>query len=259
MSCEYVYDLSGLDLNKSDIIKKNKDLKNTKVHKNTNENNIDHHNFSNKSEYTDDIELILLENNIINLISLIIELDDESKFLEYDLSNTIKNIIIINNKRLRQIYHKNKLINIEKALYSIEHFYSKKILIEMINNIKRKSCNESYNMNILHRNIYKVSSKYPPINSEERINIEQNLPQFRKLKQFKKHPISFNVDEIVGVKSVENKWFLGRVLHKYTDITTGNDWYYVKIEGMPDICNFWINSITYRIQKFKSKKHFLSR
>ena len=118
---------------------------------------------------------------------------------------------------------------------------------------------ESYNINLTQRSIYKVSSQYPPINSEERINIEQSLPQFRKVKHFKKHPISFNVDEIVGVKSNENKWHLGRVLHKYTDSLTGNDWYYVKIEGMPDICNFWINSITYRIQKFKPRKHLLVR
>jgi hypothetical protein len=246
-SCEYLYDLSKIDFNRNNLIKTElPDLLNP-IKKIAN----------NYSEHIYDVELIVLESNILNLITLITGLSIKTKYLEYDLFNILKNIIIINTKRIKHIFTKNKLKNIEDAIYSIEDTFHKKILINLLYNIKHNKISETRNINIMYRNIYKTTDKYPPINAEERINIEQNLPQFRKIKQFKKHPISFSVDEIVGVKSDENKWHLGRVLHKYTDSSTGNDWYYVKIEGMSDICNFWINSITYRIQKFKAKKHFL--
>lgn len=212
------------------------------------------------SEYSNDISLIILENNILQLINLINDINedqdlDKNKYIKYNLFGVLQNLIILNNTNLKNIYRKNKFNNIINALYSIDDEYNKKLLLHMIYNIiELKSIN-----NINYRNINPIVSKYPPINIEERISIEKNLPQFRKQNQFKKNPNIFKVDEIVGVKSDENKWNLGRVLHKFIDKSTGYSWYYVKIEGTSDICNFWINSITYRIQKFKPRKHLLYR
>lgn len=213
-------------------------------------------------QYYNEINLILLENNIlqnINIINNINETAEEYKFIKYNLFNILQNILILNNNKLKDIFYKNKFLNIEKAIYSLDDKYNKKVLLKMLYDIKNNNTIKSLKNNINYRNIDNIFPKYPPIDEEERIYIEKTLPQFRQKKQFKNNPNIFKVDEIVGVKSENDIWNMGRVLHKFTDNITKQDWYYVKIEGTSDICNFWVNANTYRIQKFKARKHILCR
>jgi len=221
------------------------------IHETTNKKNITE---NHTNEYYRDITLVIIENNILQMINILRDVDlSKASYIKYNMFGVLQNIIIINSNKLRELYYKNNFTIIKKAIYSLPDKYNKMVLLNMFDNIVNS---KSYN-NINYRHIEPIITKYPPISAEERICIEQQLPQFRRSKQYKKNPNIFKVDEIVGVKSDENKWNMGRVLHNYTDESTGYDWYYVKIEGMSNTCNFWVNSITYRIQKFKPHKHLL--
>jgi hypothetical protein len=125
----------------------------------------------------------------------------------------------------------------------------------MLNNIRKKKFAD----NLHYREINQVMSSAPPIPVEERIAIEKNLPTFRYSRQIKKKLKPFKVDQIVGAKDKENKWWLARILHVHNTPNASHVWYYVYFEGWGSAHNEWINSSTYRVRAYNPRRHFLKR
>ena len=133
--------------------------------------------------------------------------------------------------------------------------YNRLVIHKMINNIKT----DDYKNNIHFRESNTAVRNIPPMSVEERIIIEEKLPQYRYSRQIKKNQKPFNVGEIVGAKDKENKWWLARVLHRHDAPDCADYWYYIRFENHGPMHDEWISSKTYRVRYFNAKKHFLKR
>ena len=163
----------------------------------------------------------------------------------------LKNTLIIHGDIL---YKMTDFTNeIDNYLSLIELNYNRCIIHKMISNIK----NNNYMENIYFREATYAVSNVPPMSVTERMSIEENLPQFRYSRQIKKKQAPFNVDDIVGAKDKENKWWLARILHRFDAPETEDYWYYVRFENHGPFHDEWICSKTYRVRYFNPKKHFL--
>jgi len=52
----------------------------------------------------------------------------------------------------------------------------------------------------------------------------------------------FKVNELVGVRDKEQKWYLGKILHIFIDKGYPYPWYYIQFEGMGNLQNEWIGN-----------------
>ena len=165
--------------------------------------------------------------------------------------NVLKNIIYLHSKTISNSC--SLMIEIEKSINSLEPF-TKRILNTMLTNIKNNRSNIFYtDLNLLLDN-------KPPISAEDRIILEKQCTSVVKLNsKFKKIIKPFKEGEIVGAKDKENKWWLSRVLHVFQHKDSENYWYYIRFEGWSSLHDEWINSKTFRVRAFNSKKHFLKR
>ena len=230
-------DLSNIDLS---------DLGKPMVHK------PEYINESISHEYIDEMHILLIKSNIMNQITLIKDISDsEDKTHVHYLYSILKNTIIIHGKTLYKM--PNYITEIDNYLSNIELNYNRYVIHKMLSNIKNNRIAE----NIYFRDITYTLSNIPPMPNNERIAIEQKLPQFRHLKQIKKKQKPFNVDEIVGAKDKENKWWLSRVLHRFDTPDTEDYWYFIRFENHSPLHDEWICSKTYRVRRFNPKKHFL--
>ena len=187
--------------------------------------------------------------NQITLIHEVSESDDKTYL--HQLYNMLKNTLIIHGDTL---YKMTDFTNeIDNYLSLIELNYNRCIIHKMISNIK----NNNYMENIYFREVTYAVSNVPPMSVTERISIETTLPQFRYSRQIKKKRSPFNVDDIVGAKDKENKWWLARILHRFDAPETEDYWYYIRFENHGPLHDEWICSKTYRVRYFNPKKHFL--
>ena len=203
-------------------------------------------------EYTNELNALLIKSNIMNQITLIHEVSEsDNKTHLHQLYNMLKNTLIIHGDTL---YKMTDFTNeIDNYLSLIELNYNRCIIHKMISNIK----NNNYMENIYFREATYAVSNVPPMSVTERMSIEENLPQFRYSRQIKKKQAPFNVDDIVGAKDKENKWWLARILHRFDAPETEDYWYYVRFENHGPLHDEWICSKTYRVRYFNPKKHFL--
>ena len=203
-------------------------------------------------EYTNELNTLLIKSNIMNQITLIHEVSEsDDKTHLHQLYNMLKNTLIIHGKTLYKMT--NFTNEIDNYLSLIELNYNRCIIHKMISNIK----NNNYMENIYFREITYAVSNVPPMSVTERMSIEENLPQFRYSRQIKKKQSPFNVDDIVGAKDKENKWWLARILHRFDAPETEDYWYYIRFENHGPLHDEWICSKTYRVRYFNPKKHFL--
>lgn len=205
-------------------------------------------------EYTRESYDLIIKSTILNQIALIHDSreSDESKYDDYNMMSVLKNMIIINS---RDIYRMNFISSIEKELGCLELNYNRYIIHKMLKNIKEKKFLD----NLGFRNVINSVSTMPPIDPEIRIAIEKNLPMFRNNRQLKRTLKPFKVDQIIGAKDKENKWWMARVLHAYHPENSHDTWYYVHFEGWGHSHNEWINGLSYRVREFNPRKHFLKR
>jgi len=68
----------------------------------------------------------------------------------------------------------------------------------------------------------------------------------------------FSVNEIIGARDKEGKWWLSRILSKFNDPVSGIQWYYVHFHGWSHDHNEWIGD-SHKIKKFNPRKHILKR
>jgi hypothetical protein len=239
----YIKDLLQIDTQKRKTPQENNTQKDTQ--NNTQKNTI-------YKEYTNELNAILIKSNIMNQITLIHEVSEsDDKTHLHQLYNMLKNTLIIHGDAL---YKMTDFTNeIDNYLSLIELNYNRCIIHKMISNIK----NNNYMENIYFREITYAVSNVPPMSVTERMSIEENLPQFRYSRQIKKKQSPFNVDDIVGAKDKENKWWLARILHRFDAPETEDYWYYIRFENHGPLHDEWICSKTYRVRYFNPKKHFL--
>lgn len=210
-------------------------------------------------EYMEDINNLLIKSTVLNILYTLQDVcENDNPSDSYTLMNVLKNMLIIHGKaiyNMRQSTQKfvDILENVVVAVLPLD--YNRFIIHTMINNIRH---NKLYN-NLHFREINKVISNLPPISAEDRIVIENKLPMFRYSKQIKKTPNPFKVDQIVGAKDKENKWWLARILHVYSTPNSPYYWYYVYFEGWGHAHNEWINSKTFRVRYYNPRKHFLKK
>lgn len=205
-------------------------------------------------EYDKCINTLVMRTNILNQITLIQEIDDNSdKTIKYQMYNILKNMLILHGKEITQLPQFIK--EIENHLCSLDLSYNRVVIHKMINNIRKGI----YKNNIHFRESNTMVSNIPPMPVEERLNIEEKLPQYRYSRQIKKKQKPFNVGEIVGAKDKENKWWLARVLHRHEAPDCTDYWYYIRFENHGPMHDEWISSKTYRVRYFNPKKHFLKR
>ena len=204
------------------------------------------------NEYSNEINDILIKSNIMNIVTIIHDtIDSEDKTNVHQLYNILKNTLIINSRALNTMPNFTKEIDNYLTLIAVD--YNRLLIHKMLSNIRNNIDNKQF------REIGYGTSNIPPMSIEERIIIESKLPQFRKVRQFKKNQAPFNVDEIVGAKDKENKWWLARVLHRFDTPESADFWYYVRFENQDAIHDEWICSKTYRVRHFNPRKHFLKR
>ena len=203
-------------------------------------------------EFKQDIDHLILRTTISTLIAMIEDIVDQRD--TYQLMSVLRNMIILNEKLLskdaRLVDDIGKMI----ANTDLTHF-NKLIVHKMLYNIRSKNPLNNINFRETSASIHKI----PPISVENRAIIEKTLPHFRNIRQMKKDPPVFKVDQIVGARDSENKWWLSRVLHVHNDPQSNHYWYYIHFEGFNAMNREWINSKTYRVRRFNSKKHFLKR
>lgn len=212
------------------------------------------HNNIYTNEHENDIHDLIIRSNILNHILLIHELsNNEDKTVQYQMYNTLKNLLILHGKYI----HNSKIfiVDIEKHINLLELSYNRYVIHKMLNNIKKGN----YKDNIHFREINIAVNNIPPISAEERIAIEEKLPQFNYSRQIKKNQKPFNVGEIVGAKDKENKWWLARVLHRHDAPDCADYWYYIRFENCGSMHDEWISSKTFRVRYYNPKKHFLKR
>jgi hypothetical protein len=203
-------------------------------------------------EFKYDIDQLILRTTISTLIAMIEDIVDKSEI--YQLMGMLRNIIILNEKLLSK--NTGLVDDISKMIANTDLTHFNKLMVhKMLHNIKS---NKPLN-NIHFRETIASIHKIPPISVENRAIIEKTLPYFRTTKQMKKDPPIFKVDQIVGARDSENKWWLSRVLHVHNDPQSKHYWYYIHFEGFNAMNREWINSKTYRVRRFNSKKHFLKR
>jgi hypothetical protein len=205
-------------------------------------------------EYDDDVKTLIMKSTILNQIALIHEIDDtEDKTINHQMYNILKNMLILHGSA---IYKMPLFIKeIENCMSIIELNYSRFVIHTMIKNIKNGNLRD----NIHFRETNKSVSNTPPMSVDERIVIEKTLPMFRYSRQIKKNQTPFKVDEIVGAKDKENRWWVARVLHRHDAPDSPDHWYYIRFENCGAMHDEWISSKTYRVRYFNPKKHFLKR
>jgi hypothetical protein len=205
-------------------------------------------------EYESESHTLIMKSTILNQITLIQEIDDsEYKTVNHQMYNILKNMLILHGSVISRM--PTFITEIENCMTLIELSYSRYVIHKMINNLR----NGVHKDNIHFRESNTVVSNIPPMTVEERMAIEEKLPQFRYSRQIKKKQKPFNVGEIVGAKDKENKWWLARVLHRHDASDSPDHWYYIRFENCDAMHDEWISSKTYRVRYFNPKKHFLKR
>ncbi len=205
------------------------------------------------SEYTGDAYDLVIKSTIINQINIIQDMSSFEDAVDiHQMMNILKNMLIIHG---RDIHRMQFTDIIEQEITCLDLNYSRFVLHKMLNNIRRKKFIE----NLGFREINKVISSMPPIAPELRAAIEQKLPMFRRSRQIKKTLKPFRVDQVVGAKDKENKWWLARILHAHNTPNSPDMWYYVHFEGWGHSADEWIHSRTYRVRDFNPRRHFLKR
>ena len=205
-------------------------------------------------EYDDEVHTLIMKSTILNQITLIQEIDDtEDKTVNHQMFNILKNMLILHGNTISKMPV--FITEIENYMTLLELTYNRFVIHKMIKNLR---CGD-HNNNMHFRESNTVVSNIPPMTVEDRIAIEEKLPQFRYSRQIKKKQKPFNVGEIVGAKDKENKWWLARVLHRHDAPDCADHWYYIRFENHGAIHDEWISSKTYRVRYFNAKKHFLKR
>jgi hypothetical protein len=201
-------------------------------------------------EYADDIKKSLIKSTINELCLLLSEESD--KLINYKNIKILQNIIILHEKELTNMNIFTPLLinNIQNMKLGYAEFH----ILKILQNIKQRKYVD--NLSFGYINNSNLSNK-PPISEKKRLYIEKKLPSIKPTRYFKKKNNSFKVNQIVGAKDKENKWWLSRVLHIHD--TPEACWYYIKFEGWDDIHNEWINANTYRVRWFNPRKHFLKK
>jgi len=202
-------------------------------------------------EYNSEIEALILKSTVLNHIALMQEMNDsEDKTLIHQMVNNLKNMIILHGRHLFKI-----IDIIESALAKMELDFNRFVIHKMIDNIRKNKHSD----NLWFRDVNINISNTPPIPVEERKLIESKLPQFNYSKQIKKAMKPFAVNQIVGAKDKENRWWLSRILHVHDSSDSENYWYHVRFEGWGSLHDEWINNKTYRVRAYNPRKHFLKR
>jgi len=201
-------------------------------------------------EYSKDAEKLLIKTNIMTIISLIDDCEplELSKFM-----GVLKNIIILHGKTI--ITMPNLINTIQRAINIHPLCYDIYVIHKLLDNVTNSRCCDNIHFRFVNENI----SKYPPMSVEDMCVLENKLKNMRYSYQARKKHIAFKVGQIVGAKDKENKWWLSRILHVYNDEERSGFWYYVRFEGWGNVHDEWINSETYRVGKFNSRKHHLKR
>jgi hypothetical protein len=205
-------------------------------------------------EYNEEINILIMKSTIMTQLSLIEDIEELSDGLVMrQMYNVVKNLLIINGPVLHR--HPHFVEEMERCVAEFDRCYDSYTLKNMLRNIKKGV----YRANMTFREITDTVSNLPPISAEKRKEIEETLPQFRQPKQMKKAPEVFIVDEIVGAKDKENKWWLARILHRYQTAQSPDIWYYIRFENCGPMHDEWICSRTYRVKRYNPRKHFLKR
>jgi hypothetical protein len=209
-------------------------------------------------EYAQQSMVFLIKNNIINIINMINDAEDnENMNVSYDHVILLINTLIINGKLLEK--HQAVILIIFHKIHNIQKSYAKSCLYKILHNITTK---KSYK-NIHFRIIKKIFNNNPPISEDIRKNIESTLPQFRYCRQacnlLKNNIKKFKIDQIVGARDKNNKWWMSRILHVYNDPNSKFSWYYVHFEGWSKCDREWICSSSYSVRVFNPRKHILKR
>lgn len=199
-------------------------------------------------EYDAECTKFIMEKSLINMVSMLV--DNQNSDMEHALNGVLKNMLILHGKNISP----SCLIELERHAIQLQNDYIKNVLFKMIDNIRKKVAWD----NIGFREIHNVA-RAPPIPIEERIVIEQTLPQLNYERQIKKAAPKFKVGQIVGAKDKENKWWLSRILHVYDTPKKNSYWYYVRFEGWGKEHDEWIDGSSYRVRQFNSRKHFLKK
>lgn len=217
----------------------------------------DQHNQTNSQytrEYDDDVNVLIMKSTVLNQITLIQEIDDtEDKAINHQMHNILKNMIILHGSTISRMPAFIK--EIEKYINVLELTYNRFVIHKMLDNLRTGNQRD----NIHFRESSVAVSNIPPMSIEDRIVIEETLPQFRYTRQIKKTQKPFNVGEVVGAKDKENRWWLARVLHRHDAPDSPDHWYYIRFENCGSMHDEWISSKTYRVRYFNPKKHFLKR
>lgn len=221
------------------------------------ESEINEQSFAYMNEYITEARLLILKTNIMNLILLIEEYETVGKEASNTTKKTIdllKNTIILHGKEIRQI--PGLIDSINTALFHIGYkSYHVFVIYKMLANIRDRKFHKNINFRCVNENV----RKYPPIPVEDRIYIEKKIKYMKSSYQVTKTHDPFKVDQIVGARDKEHKWWLSRILHVYDDPTKSGYWYYVRFEGWGQMHDEWIYSGSYRVRWYNPRKHFLKK
>ena len=254
MNISDLIDLSNLNLEAPELIDlSNIDLRNLgKPVKEITE--IPQNKLTHMNEYIDEVNILIIKSTILNHISTMSEISDGTdKTIVHQMYNILKNLLILHGKSISNLSQ--FIREIEDNMNLLELSFNRFVIHKILNNIKHGK----YYDNIHFREINIDTSNIPPMTVEERINIEEKLPQFIHSKQIKKKQKPFNVGEIVGAKDKETKWWLARVLHRHDAPDCADYWYYIRFENCDSIHDEWISSKSFRVRYFNPKRHFLKR
>lgn len=205
-------------------------------------------------EYESEMNIIIVKSTILMQLSLIQNIDESNdKSIIRQMYGVLKNILILYARSL----HKSPafLQDIKRYLIELARCYELNIIYCILYLI---GVGNFHDLCYYHEVTYCINT-LPPISAEERIIIEKTLPQFRQPSMSKKTADPFSVDELVGAKDKENKWWLARVLHRYSPANSPDYWYYIRFENCGPSHDEWICSRSYRVRHYNPKKHFLRR
>lgn len=208
------------------------------------------------SEYVSDSLPLLVKTIIKNLLMVIEDIDD--KVSSQSLMDVLKNTIILHGKTIALMPE--FIIYIENALMGQELVYNIFIIYKMLKNLKDKQVSQNIHFRVIND---KVSS-LPPISTEQRIIIENNITRMRFSRQIKKRVCMFKVGQIVGARDKNNNWWLSEVIHIHDDPNYAGYWFYIRFKGWDlngdkSMHNEWISSESFRIKFYNPRKHFLKR
>ena len=191
--------------------------------------------------------------SIISMIETVNNISDEMLENNYtskvfDSHHLIEYLFSYLVSQTKILYTNPKYALLLKAMFH-EYIVEKRyyVLIDLYNTI--------YTDN-LYSNIKNTIVFYPTLTQEwikEKIEIYQNKCQQIKQRSISKYaPPKYEIDEIIGARDRENKWWMSRILDHA--VCHGHTVYYVEFIGWGSHFNEFISD-AFRLEKFNPRKH----